>query len=288
MIAALYVATGGVYFGLPDVDPWGERRDARLYAGPWPVVAHPPCQRWGRHWHGGPSAKERKTKGDDGGCFAAALAAVRRWGGVLEHPEASAAWRAFGLNAPPHDGGWVNADFEGGWTCRVEQGHYGHRARKGTWLYACHVGSLPSLRWGPSAKLVRLDEGLHSPEERRRAVRPPRGMAPEQRKARRDWLDWYAAQTGKEWCCPERLSRTERLATPKPFRDLLLAMARSVAPAGRGRGTQCDLTPGLSTILHFDCSAASIPPRERDLGGALHGEIESVNAIDAGGAGAAA
>ena len=31
MIAALYVETGGVYYGLPDVDPWDEERDARLY-----------------------------------------------------------------------------------------------------------------------------------------------------------------------------------------------------------------------------------------------------------------
>lgn len=54
MIAALYVARGGCYFGLPDVDPWGEERDARKYAGPWPVVAHPPCERWGRYWGGGP------------------------------------------------------------------------------------------------------------------------------------------------------------------------------------------------------------------------------------------
>ena len=39
MVAALYVAKGGAYYGLPDVDPWDEARDARLYAGPWPVVA---------------------------------------------------------------------------------------------------------------------------------------------------------------------------------------------------------------------------------------------------------
>jgi hypothetical protein len=77
VIAALYVATGGVYFGLPDVDPWDEQRDARLYAGPWPVIAHPPCARWGRYWFGGPSARVRRKLGDDNGCFAAALESVR-------------------------------------------------------------------------------------------------------------------------------------------------------------------------------------------------------------------
>jgi hypothetical protein len=86
---------------MPTCQAWSsgdEARDARLYAGPWPVVAHPPCERWGRYWHGGPSARVRRVKGDDAGCFASALASVRRYGGVLEHPAASSAWRAFGLN----------------------------------------------------------------------------------------------------------------------------------------------------------------------------------------------
>jgi len=45
-VAALYVQTDGVYYGLPGVDPWDEERDARTYVGPHPVVAHPPCQLW--------------------------------------------------------------------------------------------------------------------------------------------------------------------------------------------------------------------------------------------------
>lgn len=54
-IAAIYVMPRGPYYGLPDVIPYGlPERDARKYAGPWPVVAHPPCGRWGRYWGGGP------------------------------------------------------------------------------------------------------------------------------------------------------------------------------------------------------------------------------------------
>ena len=199
MVAALYVQRGGVYYGPPDVEPWDEARDARLYAGPWAAVCHPPCARWGRYWFGGPSAKVRRKLGDDGGCFAAAFAAVRRWGGVLEHPEASKAWPAFGIPAPPREGGWVRC-LDGGWTCCVEQGHYGHRARKATWLYA-YGFTPPALRWGKSDKRARIDLGAHSTEERRQIVR-----------------------TG---IC-QQLSKRQRAATPPEFRDLLLDMARMV------------------------------------------------------------
>src|SRR5687768_4705495 len=111
-IAALYVQTNGVYFDLDGVDPWDESRDARAYRGPHPVVAHPPCQRWGRYWSGGPNPNAaRRELGDDGGCFAAALNAVRTYGGVLEHPEASHAFEYHRLLRPvragwrynPHD-----------------------------------------------------------------------------------------------------------------------------------------------------------------------------------------
>ncbi len=195
MIAALFVMADGPYAGIPGVDMWDQERDARHYAGPHRVVAHPPCERWGRYWNGGPSARVRRVKGDDGGCFAAALAAVRKYGGVLEHPAASAAWEAFGLNPPPRAGGWVNADFEGGWTCCVDQEHYGHRAQKATWLYAAGV-PLPSLRWGKG--FSRLVDGYETAEERRRVIR-----------------------TG---VC-QRLSKRQRTETPAGFRDLLLLIA---------------------------------------------------------------
>src|SRR5574340_755194 len=115
---------------------WDETKDARRYTGTLPVVAHPPCQRWGKFWAGQPlwiaRTGERKKKGDDGGCFAAALDSVRKVGGVLEHPWGSHAWPHFGIAVPPRSGGWIKADDCGGWTCCVEQGRYGHYARKPT------------------------------------------------------------------------------------------------------------------------------------------------------------
>jgi len=152
-IAALYVETNGVYFDQHFVEPWDEARDARPYPGPFPVVAHPPCQRWGRFWHGSTRKPHQYRLGDDGGCFASALASVRRWGGVLEHPAHSHAWKAFGLERPPLAGGWIAADELGGWTCYVEQGFYGHESRKPTWLYAARV-DLPELRWGRGAQRI--------------------------------------------------------------------------------------------------------------------------------------
>lgn len=242
VVAALYVDPKGPYANVPGVDPWDEARDARKYAGPHPVIAHPPCERWGRYATGGPradqskpSAQPRKIVGDDAGCFAAALASVREWGGVLEHPEASKAWAAHGLVAPPKSGGWIRADFVAGpghgcgWTCCVEQGHYGHVARKATWLYF-HPGAtpgavlfpsqLPPLIWGASGqrlvgggergtKLKRLEAGFHTAEERARAKAAP-GYAERRRQ-------------GVTECLP----KSQRHLTPPAFRDLLLSIARS-------------------------------------------------------------
>ena len=149
MIAALYVETNGCYFDLEGVDPWDKPRDARTYTGPHSVVAHPPCQLWGRFWHGSPRNPHQFRKGEDEGCFASALTSVRNYGGVIEHPKDSHAWDWFGLDTPPSVGGWVPADKKGGWTCCVYQGHYGHIVGKGTWLYACvDKSKLPELKWG--------------------------------------------------------------------------------------------------------------------------------------------
>jgi hypothetical protein len=194
VIAALYVAKGGAYFGLPDVDPWDEARDARLYAGPHRVVAHPPCSRWCR-LAGLVEARWGHKRGDDGGCFAAALASVRQWGGVLEHPAYSDAWAAHELLAPPPGGGWVNADSVGGWTCHIEQGRYGHAAKKATWLYAVAT-ELPSLLWGSI------------PDRESKAL-----------------VSWCGNRVASGESRP-RLSKRAASATPPAFRDVLLTLAR--------------------------------------------------------------
>ena len=134
MIAALFVAQHGCYMDCHMIDAWHQSRDARKYAGPYPVVAHPPCQLWGKfakinytRWGG-----EHNRPGNDGGCFKSALDSVRKYGGVLEHPASSEAWAAHGLPKPIGIGWNSTPD---GYVCEVWQSAYGHLARKKTWLY---------------------------------------------------------------------------------------------------------------------------------------------------------
>lgn len=200
MIAALFVQSEGVYFGLDGVDPWDESRDARTYPGPWPVVAHPPCSRWCR-LAGLVEARWGYKRGEDGGAFAAALNAVRRWG-VLEHPAYSDAWTAFELPLPLLHG-WQRG-ICGGWSCHVEQGRYGHPAKKSTWLYAYGVRELPSLRWGVV------------PDSTRSAA-----------------VSWCRNRRSSADLRPT-LGKKAASATPIEFRDLLIAMARSAACGAGG------------------------------------------------------
>jgi hypothetical protein len=96
------------------------------------------------------------------------------------------------------------ADWFGGWTCCVEQGRYGHYARKATWLYACKV-ILPELEWGKS-------EPRYDP-----TVIERMGM----KRAKR--LGELGARGGGVNSAP-------RISTPPEFRDLLLSIARTVQP----------------------------------------------------------
>lgn len=204
MIVALFVEKGGIYSGLPDVDAWDEARDARNCREPLPAVTHPPCQRWGRFWHGSTRKPHQFKLGADGGCFASALAHVRAHGGVIEHPMDSHAWAFFKIPKPPRRGGWIPTG-DGGWTCCVYQGHYGHVAGKGTWLivYGHTRSTLPEFTWGPTPQRIH-----------------PRALELHgYKKARR--IGMIAMIGGKD-------KTALRDATPPPFRDELIAIARSV------------------------------------------------------------
>jgi hypothetical protein len=147
-VAALFVERDGIYSRIPGVEVWDISRDARKYAGGLPVVCHPPCQLWTnlsevnfKRWGG-----EHNRPGNDGGCFAFALAAVCRVGGLLEHPAFSRAWAKFNLLPPTRGMGWQIAK-PGEWACEVWQSAYGHKARKRTWLYYAGKISPLELDW---------------------------------------------------------------------------------------------------------------------------------------------
>ena len=190
MIAALFVQEGGCYAKCRGVDPWPQARDATKYNGPYPVVAHPPCQLWGAmaavnyaRWGG-----EHNRPGNDGGTFQSALASVNRFGGVLEHPAKSRAWKQYGLERPRF-GEWIKSG--DGWVTEVWQSAYGHRARKATWLYYRGHRVPFALKW------EKID-GSHQVG--------------------------FHDQRGKERNKPT-LSKREANATPLQFRDELISLA---------------------------------------------------------------
>ena len=111
----------------------------------------------------------------------------------------------FGLNVPPRSGGWIAADFHGGWTCCVEQGRYGHYARKPALLLAYAV-DLPELAWGHSE--ARLDPAVVARMGLKRAKR----------------LGEVGARGGGT-------DSTPRIGTPAAFRELLISIARSANAA---------------------------------------------------------
>lgn len=193
MIAALFIDERGGYVGRSDVDAWGRSRDARTYAGEEPVVAHPPCGVWCQL--ASVNAKRYgRAVGDDGGCFASALANVRRCGGVLEHPALSKAWAHFCLMPPlPLGAGW-RVSGPGEWVCAVSQAVYGHLARKMTWLLYVGACAPFELDW-------RSPEPTHV-------------------------VSYLRNNGGRDL---PRLTKKQARATPAPFREVLIALALNSA-----------------------------------------------------------
>lgn len=205
-VSALYVRADGPYPTLV-ADWWDEERDARLYDGANPVVAHPPCARWSM-LAGLVEARYGYKIGDDGGCFAAALANVRRCGGVLEHPAESSAWPAHGLLRPSSDG-WTGSLLRPDeWTTEVSQQNYGHRARKRTWLL--YVGAKPPpLDWTPPTGQAAY---LTAPRLGRRVYGGPGELTSGELRRQHN---------------VELMGKRERSLTPLPFAELLVEMAAS-------------------------------------------------------------
>ena len=168
-VAVLFARADSTYKALPDVEVFDMERDARTYDGPWPVVAHPPCRAWGRlRAFANPRPDERNL-----GRLAVAL--VREFGGVLEHPAGSTLWSAQKLPRPGE------RDQYGGWTLAAPQKWWGHKAEKDTWFYVCgcEPSEIPDVPYvmGDAAYVVqsrkRQDYRPHITKAEREHTPPP-------------------------------------------------------------------------------------------------------------------
>ena len=134
-VAVLFAREDSIYKTIPGVEVYDMARDARTYDGPWPVVAHPPCRAWGAF------AMFAKPRADERNLARLAVALVREFGGVLEHPARSTLWPAQTLPEPGKRDQWD------GWTLVIDQHWWGHRAQKRTRLYVvgCEPRDMPDM-----------------------------------------------------------------------------------------------------------------------------------------------
>ena len=189
-VAALYIDPRGPYPKMAGVDWWDEARDARLYDGPWPVVAHPPCGPWTRNAFA--------CTLQDASLGTVAFEQVRRFGGILEQPAHS---RMFVANGAPKPG---ERDAYG-ITIAVRQVDFGHVAPKPTWLYlvGCEPGPMPKPRqpthWCRKRPGQVVSVKMCSKEQRRRT--PP---------AFAEWLVAIARSASKAVDCVPPAKRRRR------------------------------------------------------------------------------
>lgn len=135
-VAVLFARADSNYKSMPGCDVFDIERDARTFDGGMPLVAHPPCRAWGR------MRQFAQPRADEKDLARFAVAQIRQWGGVLEHPAESSLWWDQVLPLPGRA-----PDAFGGWTMAFDQFHFGHRAEKATWLYivGCHPDDLPPI-----------------------------------------------------------------------------------------------------------------------------------------------
>jgi hypothetical protein len=138
-VAVLFARPDSNYKHIPGCDVWDIDRDAGLWPGGCPVIAHPPCRAWGNF------AMFAKPREGEKELAIWAVEQVRNYGGVLEHPATSKLWPTLGL---PDYG---ELDEFGGWTLPIHQHWWGHRAQKKTKLYivGCAPKNIPDIptRW---------------------------------------------------------------------------------------------------------------------------------------------
>lgn len=135
MIPVLFTHENSNYNKIKIFDCYDINRDALSFNDRIPLIAHPPCRLFSRlrKFSTAPLSEKKLA------FFA--LAKVRQFGGILEHPRSSTLWKNgnFNLNG--------SVDSYGGFLRSVDLSWFGFPARKKTMLYFCGItpGQLPSF-----------------------------------------------------------------------------------------------------------------------------------------------
>lgn len=122
-VSVLCAHRRSVYCGFDDVTVYDDRRDARLFDGVGPVVAHPPCRAWSAF-----TRHQAKPPADEILLWPWCVAVISICGGVLEHPAYS---RLFDFCDIPTPG---ESPRRGLWSMAIDQSWFGFCASKRTWL----------------------------------------------------------------------------------------------------------------------------------------------------------
>lgn len=133
MIPVLFTQEDSNYDKFEIFDCYDLKRDALSFSDRLPLIAHPPCRKFSK-LRGLSTAPLSEKK-----LAFFALAKVRQFGGILEHPRSSTLWKDGNFNL---DG---TIDSYGGFLRSVDLSWFGFSARKKTMLYFCGIapGQLP-------------------------------------------------------------------------------------------------------------------------------------------------
>jgi hypothetical protein len=134
MIPVLFCHTRSNYH-LFDCEVFDKKKDAFTFSGAAAIIAHPPCAQWSRLRNFSKYVPLERFAGPF------AIAQVRKNGGIVEHPNGSALFKA--CNIPRS----TNQDQYGGFLISVNQHWFGHPCKKETLLYIVGIrpGQLPAL-----------------------------------------------------------------------------------------------------------------------------------------------
>lgn len=136
-VAVLCASGRSIYRHLPQVLVYDEARDARTFHGREPVIAHPPCRTWSKHFRTQAKPPDREAEMELGRF---AVRTVIANGGVLEQPAGSLLFTEMQLPMPnePED------PFL--YTLYIEQRWFQFPTRKATWLL---IAGLPRHQLPP-------------------------------------------------------------------------------------------------------------------------------------------